>query len=361
MKISEIKKQLADQIPILSNIFTENIEITSLTFDKKTGLVTAVCATPHGLSSGRTVTITDADFETEIKQIYSADGIGYATTKTEHDLTEGWQDSISISGTTNFNGKFKLLEVPNRYQFTFQINGNYPAETAGSLMEKRLGYNGAFPVNVVDAKTFTYKPSNQDLSPTAIGKIEAKTAPRIMAVESADEISELINTNKINKPTLFITIEDVDANQDENLTVDVLAQHENTNDYYQLIIENISVLFVYPKKDSVGGAKAVDICDDVRYWLCRTLCGYAASTNFNDSNHYGITYVGDNTALSTKAYYVRDFNFQKLTEITGSDIYSEDFTRAFRDATLHFTDRDLSAIIDLDEVRYGKNVEVENK
>lgn len=126
--------------------------IATLTRVGSTATVTT--ASGHNLATGIEVTISGA--KQSITGIVRAGSTATATTSGDHYLSI--DDSVTISGAveSEYNGTFTVTGVPSSTTFDYTVSGTPATPASGTIVRTTPGYNGTFPVVVIDSTTFTY-------------------------------------------------------------------------------------------------------------------------------------------------------------------------------------------------------------
>ena len=131
--ISDIIKQLIAVLPALTDKFSDQFALASLT--QTAGLVTATTTTAHGLVTGDFVNISGAIAPINVTNLVRNGNIVTATTGEDHDLTLNFQETVEIVGAieTEYNGTHPLLDVPNRRSFAYSIETAPPSPATGVI------------------------------------------------------------------------------------------------------------------------------------------------------------------------------------------------------------------------------------
>jgi hypothetical protein len=340
MKAEDIIKQMQLALPNNTDYFTDTLDITSLTRSGST--VTAVCATPHNLETGKNVRISGAKAPTLITELTQVNGVATAKTDVDHDLTEEFFETVEIIGADQeeYNGTFSLLRVQNRLTFSYGLNSaSVISPATGSeilLLTAGLGsYNGLFTVTVIDPVTFTYQ-INTTPYPTAYGNIKAKKNIRISGAVSIDRALEAYTSQETNKLWAFVVLDDTQVSKDRTQRNDSIALRSYGVDFRTRLLKNFSVYVVVPSVMSVAGRYERDLMEDLEPLLYKSLLGVKFESPFAEKSWSLITPVGHGFSGYYKAYYVHRFQFQTSYDILIEDTAINPETRAFRDITLNY-------------------------
>ena len=125
---------------------------------------TATTAVDHPFSIGDAVNVTGTFSPIGIVSITRDGDVGTATTATPHDITEGFFDSVTLSGAneSEFNGTFPLVSAVNRLTFQFTMDDAGPIAATGTMLledpPSPFGYNGLQVITAIpQADEFQYE------------------------------------------------------------------------------------------------------------------------------------------------------------------------------------------------------------
>lgn len=359
MKIYPVVKQLQTYLPKYTTLFSDGFSVSSLTSSGT--LVTVVTTTPNPFVTGDSIQITGALIDIPITNLDSVNNLAYATTNVDHDLTLGWNRTVTVSGCDQdeYNGTFELVDVPNRLNFTYKLNGIATNPTTGTpvLVDNySQGYNGFQIITVINNTTFTYTVPYPLLSP-AYGNIMALGRNRISGAISIDRALESYTKQPNSTAWLFVVPGATTANKDRYTQSDATYEASNTTMYWQMLIDSISVYAIVPTVDSIAARQEWDLLQDQALIpLLKTLCGTKFETNLDEKPWSRMTFVSADFYGYTKAYYIHEYNFEWLRDLTYSDLIIGN-TRAFRDIDITFLEDGsfesatlMTAAIDLDNV-----------
>jgi len=201
MKLADIILQLQRLLPSQTNLFSDTpITITNLVFLAPT--VAATTATAHGLENGNIVNINGATNPAAISSLTRVGDVATAVTSAAHDLTEGFQEAVTISGTTetDYNGSKNTFVLTGTQKKNFKIQPNLivdsitrigttatvtTREDHGFVVDPNFNvtvtganpgdYNGSFNVlTVPTSKTFTYEVNGNPVTPATGGNIRVQ-------------------------------------------------------------------------------------------------------------------------------------------------------------------------------------------
>jgi hypothetical protein len=361
MKASEIVQQLAAVLPKHSDVFTDNVNITSLT--QVAGTATAVCGAAHGLAAGKQVNITGAQTTIAVSTLTRSGAVGTLVTATAHDLTEGFSTAVEIGDATEaeFNGSFDLLTVPNRTTVTFTMPDSGATVATGS--PKLLNganylnqYNGLWEVDAVPSTTSFQFTVPATLASPAVGSPVAKSLPRISAVVDEDIIIQAYTKQEQTDVWAFVVLGDVTASKSRYIDSDAVDNLQRGDNFRQQLIQPVTVYVVIPTSAELGARAARDLCEDLLQPLTKSLVFKAYSTGLNVSTKGPLQLVGHGFAAYQRAWYMHAYEFQQVVDLTFEDTVGYDEDVAFRDISLDMRlspgtgTAILTADINLDEV-----------
>lgn len=334
-KSVDIINQLIAIVPSVTNLFSDAIPISSLTFSG--GLVTAVTSSPHGLSTGNYMNITGAQAPVVITSITNSNNVATAVTAIPHDLTEGYQTTVQVTGATQpeYNGNaLPLLSVPNRQTFTYQISGNPVPATGSPLLfdGAERGYNGRFSLTVINPTTFTY-PISSNPYPTAIGNPIVNANVRISGAVSIDRVKEAYTKQiQLNPKKLwaFVILGDTTVNKDRSILNDANYVAVAGTEFRQKEIQTFSIFVIIACTDEIAARASRDMMEDVRLAFYKALLGFIPPSELFDDTKFGITFLSHHLFEYSDAFYIHEFQFQIVSDITYGDL-QQDFNVAFRD------------------------------
>lgn len=345
MKAEYIIRQLFSELPKHSALFSDTILMTSIS--STLGLVTVVTAAPHGLVTGDYVTIQNVTIANPIITLTQVDGIASAETLNDHDLTENWQELVLIEGAIEapYNGLHALLTVPNRRNFTYEVDPLAPPVATGTPILRETickTFNGSFQITVIDAVTFNYQSLDSNL--TATGIIEVNTFlrvnHRISGAVSVDRAVLSYTKQAQDKLWLFVVLGDVDTNRDRSINTDVSALSSNEGaSFRQRLILNFYIYVFNPSTGTISGRLERDMMHDVFIALNRSILLTKLATGTSIAETSGITCNGHGFFNYANAYYIHEYRYQVTQDIiyqaqNENDTAAGPCTRAWRDINM---------------------------
>lgn len=356
MKAEYVVNQLKAVLPLLTDYFHDVLNVVSMTRVGST--VAAVTATPHGLQNNDIVSIAGAKCPVLIESITRNGNIATAVTADNHDLTENYQDTCKIYGAdqAEYNGSKKLLSVPNRRTFTFEVEGNPITPATGPIYLDDdyyyRGYNGRYAVTVVNATTFTFQ-TNKTPLPPAQGDIKVKTAPRISSAAIIDKALDGYTSQPSNKMWAFVEMGDVTASKDRYQTDDATYKAVAGTAYRQRLVSPFSVYVVTPSTASISARNIRDLMSDIAVHLFKSLLRVKFPTGFYEGPIAGATFISHGFYSYQGAYYVHVFNFETVYDIVYEDTVADSLNVAFRDIHIDYLNKSgavkLQSDINLDD------------
>ena len=345
MKAQDIIHALRTRLPTITDKFSTNISITSLS--KVAGTVTVTTATPHGLATGNYVCIVGAKWKTPISSITRVGTTATVTCSADHDLTENFPEAeyVEIIGANeaNFNGSFRLLSVPNRRVFTVEIADSGATSATGTmfLLEPwRYGLNGWQQVTVVSGTVFTYTTTGI-ANAEGYGSMELRKAIRVSGAVTAARAESAYTELGTSQLSAFVVLGEVAASKSRHSTIDAIHSAGRQTVYRQMLLNNIYVYLFVPTHGDATGRSSRDLVTDIAKDIFKAILGDHYPTYFINEPATTLALVSHGQLVYKGAYYIHEFHFEAQSDITNEDIASPDVTRAFRDINIDYLDDDL--------------------
>lgn len=365
MKAEEIVTRLALTLPQLTDKFTNEVSVNSMT--RAGSVVTVACNQPHGLQADDQVSITGAITLIDISSLTRSGTVGTLVTSTDHDLTNPIATTITISGAAEpeFNGTFTRINVDNRTTIRFTMVDSGPTTATGDPQlqnaESALrDYNTIYSVLDTPSKsTFTVAESNTTLA-DPIGTIVARTKPRVSAAAEPARVLDAYTKKEIDELWMFVVLEDVVASKSRAIGSDAIDNLQRGNEFRQQIIQPFTLYVFIPASASIAAREARDVAEDI----FRPICQSILFTKFDSGLFVGATqgpvqFVSHGVFDYNTAVYVHAYSFQQVVDINFEDTVGADLDVAFRDISLSLTPdlpatqgapTAMTASIDLDDV-----------
>ena len=337
MKAKDVVLQLYSALPALTDKFTEQALIDSIT---AAGLVaTATTSSKHNLTTGDLATITGAFAPVAIESMVRVDSILTVVTSSDHDLSEGYQEQVEITeaNEAEFNGSFKLLSVPNRRTFEVEVVDSGPTSSTGSpvlLDGSAFGYNGLFPITVLTPLTFSYALRGAVGGSARGGNIKASIGYRITAAATPERAAAAYTKQNDNKYWIFVVLGDVSASKDRNIENDAVAAQTGNTAWKQQLIQPFTVFVFMPSSKDIAGRLQRDDAEDIALILFQSLLGTKFDSGLASKALYQTTFSSHGTREYEPAVYVHGYDFATIADLTFGDTIGEPFNVAFRDIGL---------------------------
>jgi hypothetical protein len=345
MKAADIIRQLWLTLPRYTNLFSDDIAISSLTRSGTT--VTAITTAPHGLTTGMYAYIYGAQTPITVTSLTQVNNIATAITASNHDYTEHYQDNVNISEAIQpeYNGLHPLLTVPNRRTFTYSITGNPTSPATGTIktiQDIKHGYNGLYQITKIDNITFTYQITSSPESP-AQGTIIARSNIRITGANGLDRATQSYTKQAQSKLYAFVVLDNVTASKDRFTFTDATYTNTTGQDFRQRVIEPFSIFVFMPTADEIAGLNTRDLMQDLAQPIFKSILRFKFDSIFTDETNFGIIFTEHQFIGYTPAYYIHEFKFENQYDITYDNTVDSDDSVAFRDIDLKFNS-DLNSI-----------------
>lgn len=358
MKAEDVVKQLAAKLPALTPEFTDNFAVTSLI--SSGGSALAVTAVPHGFVVGQGVVISGAQVPIFLSSITRVGIVATAITDTDHDLTEFVPTEVEIVDAVdaNFNGTKKLLSVPNRRSFTFQVDDTGATADTGAVLNATNAfttYNGVFEITLLGSPTVFLYTLGTDFPP-AVGTITASGNARISAAVSMDRVQATYSKQPADDFWLYVILDDVAASKNRNILSDAVDDQQRQSqgeDFRQQIIQPLSLVLVVPSSDQIAGRGARDAAEDIFLPLCQSILFKRFDSGLSAGEQGPLQFTGHGFLEYNKATYVHQYAFAQTVDLTFGDTVGFDVDVAFRDMDITIGQNlgveQLTAVIDLDD------------
>jgi len=337
MKALDIVRTLQERLPFYSDAFSTQVAITSLV--SVSNVVTGTTAAAHGFYVGDKIHINNAVMPNALTSLTRVGTTATAITTNKHNLTIGIDSTVTISGATEveYNGTHTLLSVDSRNQFTFTVADSAvtPAtglpvleETIGArtLQGTQVGFNGYFTVqSVPTATTFSYLSTMPDL--TAIGApVLIGPSTRITCAANLPEI-EFNYTRQASEGGragvrdlyAFVVLGNVSISKSRSINADNIDTIALGDDPRQRQIKPFSVYVVIPTSKDLSGAIARDISEDLAPVLYRSLVGTKPPSGLSELQWSNIVSTGHSQTAWNAAFYIHEFTFETVADITFED------------------------------------------
>lgn len=336
MKAADVVNQMAVLLPQLSDAFTTNVGVRSLT--RSGTVMTADCEDQHGLEVGDAVAITGATTQITIGTLTRAGAVGTLVTDANHDLTNDIAQEITISGATEpeFNGTFPLVNVDSRRTVRFTMADAGPVTATGSPVlegaESALRqYDSTYQVETVPSPTtFTFQQSDTTLLDPLAGSIEARTKPRISSAVDPDRARASYTEQGGGSLWLVIALDDVAASKSRMVRSDAIDNQYPMDETRQQIIQAMTLYLFVPAQEQISAADARDQAEDLFRPICQSVLGAGFDSGLYVGTQGRMQFSGHGTWGYDSAVYVHGYSFQQVVDLYFQDTVGPDLDVAFR-------------------------------
>lgn len=364
MKAEEIAQALRERLPIINNSFTTSVVVNVLD-NPVNDVALATTATDHNLSVGDSVLIKGAQSNIPITSLTRNGILGTLITDRDHDTTQGLM-TIDLDGSNEaeFNGNFKIHRVRNRRTIDFVMEDTGATVATGSplLVDGESvfrGYNGTVIVTLAPSATqFMYDlPNGAQGLQIATGSITVESGIRISAAGTLERIVAAYTKQETTENWLFAVLGDVQASKSREIQsdgVDNQQRNQQGDNFRQQIIQAVTLYAFIPTSDKLTARAARDECEDLFSDICRSVLFKKFGNGLTGQGNGSLAFVSHGTQGYNSAYYVHQYSFEQMADLTFSDTVGYDDDVAFRN--VEFSDYKIStgnekliAAIDLDE------------
>ncbi len=342
MKAIEIVSQLSTALPQLTDKFTDDVAISSLT---RAGTeITVSCSQKHLLNVGQAFALIGSDVPI-VATITRAGAVGTLVTATNHDLTRS-QDSIGtiigaqtirLTGSveTEFNGTFTTLSVVNRKTITFTMIDSGPTTATGSPVlrdaESALrSYNATYEVKeVLNPTEFIFVHSETGLAVPVAASLRVN--PRITSGVTIERCVAAYTRESFNKYWGFVVLGGVNASQSRLIESDATDNQQRNANFRQQILQPFTLFIVAPAASEVAARAVRDEISDLFRPILRSLLFRKFDTGLYADFLNPLQFTGHDIHSYDTGLYVHSFSFEQVAEIYEQDTVGPDIDVAFRD------------------------------
>lgn len=327
MKIAPIIQQLAAELPNYTNKFSENIAIQSLVTSGTTA--TATTATPHGLSVGTNVVISGATDLVDITSLSRSNNIATANTATDHGLSMAMDMKttertpfvdVIDANESDFNGRFKLVTVPNRNYFQYENPGPDVTATGSpkALVYDSYRFFGGKAITGVTATTFTFD-VDAGYDGQIAGNILAHYDFRISGAATLDRAEQSYTRFNTDQYWLFVIGGRFTSSKDRNLLNDATNAQSVTSEYRIRLIDDFVIVVFAPTQNELSGRFTFDELQDTLVHLNQSIAGLKAPQLFNSDEQFQLCFKDYQVVSYNTSYIVGAYTFETLQDITFYD------------------------------------------
>lgn len=333
-KIEDIVKQLQAVLPKKTDKFNDRFSVTQVTIPAA-GQLQFVVGAAHKLSAGDLFNVHGIRMKNPLSAVSFSNGIITFTTSIDHDLTEGWHETVRLEGLTGLDdGDYELDTVPSKTTFTIKSDAE-PTLNSGVLLEDRIdGANGQFQVSAVVNST-TIKAIAPENAFSAFSLVDGEsiisTKPRISGISSVERIEKAYTQQNNNEFWAFVVTDGSQASYDRDTNSDATVRREKADLLRYEMREDFHVYVVCPAEEYKSGRFLSDEMLAIRAALCKALCGVAFDSGFStEPDRFLTIFQSDGLQNYVGAYYIHRFTFETVFNFNVDDACDPADTRAFR-------------------------------
>lgn len=361
MLSSDIINHLIKYLPKYTPIFNKTLSVSNILVVGD--IITMVFNQNHNLATGDKISIHNATVNINIESFVNENGIIKVTTTQDHDLTNGWQDTITIQGSSiaELNGNFKLKDVPNRKTFTFEKDVIITPPIGSPILLQNYednNINDFHNVTEINPTTITINVQNNPYTAINIEDILVSTKIRISGGSNLERLIEAYEGSSNIEAWLFVVLDDYQTGKARSSPLDAIQNVANLNAWNIEQLANFSTHVFIPSKNEITGRVARDTAESLRYALYKTLINASFDPILTSSvPTSNVAPVLDNMAGYSKSYYIHQYQWQQVNQVTGEDVFIKQETKSFRNLKNIILNKKGSKLIDdnynLDEKPLG--------
>ncbi len=345
MKAEEIIKALVARLPALTDKFSEQTVIDTIT---SSGLVaTATISAGHGRVDGELVTIVGSISPISITSIIRTDDKATVITSTNHDFTLSPNDTahklvqnVILSGANEaeFNGTFVLSSVTNRKEFIIDIADAGPASATGTLIlengaNELQGYNVSANITVVSSTVFTY-PIQAANPNAAAGSPIMHAGHRVTGSVTIEDYLDAYTKQPTDKLWCIVVLGDVIASKGRENRSDSTDRFSDNQHYKQEITQPFGVYIVTEASSSIVGRTQRDDMEDIVPLILKSVLLEAFASGFSANKQNRATFNAHGFFFYNGPIYVHEITFEQNLDLLFDDSIGDSVNVAFRDITL---------------------------
>lgn len=340
MKASQAIEQLYATLPFLTNEFSEKVTITDITFSGTTATVTTESS--HGLEVEDTCTILDLYAPLDITSITRVADKLTVVTSSNHDITEGFQESVTLSGSneSEFNGTFGVIGVDSSAEIILStVDSGATVATGSPILEQKTGfsYNGVVGyktvTSVANLNTFTYT-MQSSLSGSISGSGSVAVGFRITGAVSFESALDMYTANPDDKYWAFVVSGSNTASKDRGNNSDAIYVYNANTGFRQELNQSFSVFVFATASSEVDAYPIKDTMQEIGVSLTKSLVGAKLDNGYGVQDYYGTVFDTHLTHFYNKGMYAHNFIFQTTTQVVNDDIFAESNDVAFNSADI---------------------------
>lgn len=359
MKARDIILQLMDKLPVLTDQFTDNFSITSITSVGTVATLTTSAA--HGQNVTSLININGVQTPLNILTLTRTGTTLFIETVDDHDLTNNFKDTVEIIGAneSEFNGTFNFINASNRRNFTLSTTDSGATVGTGSMQAIDVSfvqYNGFFEVQSVDTPTtLTYNLAG----PISESAISGGILSGNFRISGAIDPTRAVNSytkQSLTDDWCFVALGNVTASKDRNTQNDAITVYTGSDQLKQMLIQNFSIFVIVNTTASLSARNHRDDMEDTAVFLFKSLVGTNFNTGLTESGQYRTVFNSHNIFSYDTAVYVHQFAFETVADLTFGDSVGYPEDAAFRDINFDISTQlmsddtiHLTGSIDLDD------------
>lgn len=356
MKAQQVIAQLQNVLPRLTNLFSDELEITAIS--QKGGLAYITTELKHPFQTGNYVNISGVRIKNKLSSLTRTGSKALAITEYPHDLTLGYQLTANISGADQeeYNGDKQIVSVSGINQFEFMVPGvpDSPATGDICLNELRLeGFNGWQKITVVDSNTFSYPLTLTlpELVPEVINakcRYNLRISGHVSIEATIDSYTQRVKNSTSTDTRLwaYVVLENVDVSKNRNIETDTTDLSSAGDRYQQRLINRFSVFVFCPTTVNISALDARDLMENIAAFMWASILRVKFPTGLSTYPWSQTTTLGHELSGYNDAFLMHRFKFEAVSDLTLGDTTPPDANVAFREIDFGF----LNQAIDNDYV-----------
>lgn len=361
MRASDIVTQLCVLLPRLTDKFTDDVSVNSIS--RSETLMTVNCNVKHDLEVGQSFAVVGTDVPITIASFNRVGTVGTIVVSTKHDLTEPIVSTVRVTGATEseLNGTFMISNIPNRKTIIVAMDDSGATSVTGlpklrDAESQLRDYNSTYEVvDVISPTQFSFIHSVTGLSDPVGDNMLIRTKPRITAGVSIERLVDGYTTGKINKYWMFVVLGDPRVSQSRLIESDAIANIQRASEYRQQMIEPFDVYVVMQVVDEIAARESRDVASDLLRPILRSLLFSKFDTGLYANLENAVQFAGHGVHTYNTSVYVHAYSFEQVADIYFEDTVGPDLDVAFRNIDFSiFSDfgtqvESLDGTIDLDD------------
>lgn len=332
MKVQPVVNQLISEMPLHSNFFDTNFEITSLVTSGTTA--TATTSSPHGLSVGQGFIISGAIDLTLLDTLSVTNNVATATCSVDHGLSMGMDNKtfsvpakVEIDGATPaaFNGEHTLKTVSNRQ--TFQFNLTLADQVAtGTITSKKYDstrfWDSKVVATVPSTTEFTFT-IDSGFDGSILGTKRVHYNPRISSAATIQRAIDSYTKQAEGQFWMFVVPAASTSSKDRNILNDAAIANTPGDEYRIRLIDDVIILIFCPAQNQISGVDIADTLEDQKIAMFKSLLGYLPPAQYDAGPTTQFAFISSQIILYNKSYIVGQYIYELLQDVTFNDILNK--------------------------------------